>query len=100
MPDFVSCKNYDIKNSKIKKRKMYLLLGFLRFSVIFFAMPRYLLFTVNLWTIFQKNVLEAFRPQKSKFTDAKAYFRILDCYLFLFVSLHFMTFKMGNPYTS
>ena len=51
---------------------MYLLLGFLRFSVIFFAMARYLQFTVKLGTDFPKNVLEAFGPQKSKSTIGKA----------------------------
>ena len=51
---------------------MYLLLGFWRFSVIFFAMARYLQWTVNLGTVLPKNVSEAFGPQKSKFTDGKA----------------------------
>ena len=53
---------------------MYLLLGFLRFSVIFFAMARYLQSTVNLGTVFPKNVLEAFGPQKSSFTVGKLTF--------------------------
>ena len=35
-------------------------------------MARYLRFTVNLGTDFPKKVLEAFGPQKSKFTDGKA----------------------------
>ena len=38
----------------------------------FFALARYLQTTVNHVTVFKKNVLEAFGPQKSKFTDIKA----------------------------
>ena len=46
---------------------MYLLLGFLRFSVIFFATAKYLQTNVNWFKDFPKNVLEAFGLQKSSF---------------------------------